>query len=125
MSLKYFTPEEANRRLPYVRRIVDDILNKGKRLQALLILPHQTSEIQEECKHLEAGVQSLMKELEALGCFFKDWNFEIGLVDFPAIIHGKEVLLCWRSDEPKVEWFHGFDDGYPGRMPITKDLVIS
>ena len=123
--MKFFTPQEANLRLPYIRKIVDDILVKGKRLQAFAILPHQTSDIQQEGRHLEEEINALMKELEAIGCYFKDWNFEIGLVDFPAIIHGKEVLLCWRSDEPAVEWFHGFQDGYSARMPITKDLVIS
>ena len=123
--MKFFTPKEANLRLPYIRQIVDDILVKGKRLQAFAILPHQTLQIQQEGGQLELEINALMKELEGIGCYFKDWNFEIGLVDFPAIIHGKEVLLCWRSDEPAVEWFHDFEGGYSGRMPITKDLVIS
>jgi hypothetical protein len=122
---KLFSPEEANRRLPYIRQIVNDILTKGQRLQALLNMPHQTDVILDECKTLEKQVFSLMKEIEDLGCYYKDWNFEIGLVDFPAIINGKEVLLCWRSDEPMVEWFHGIEDGYAGRQPITKDMVIS
>ena len=123
--MKFFTPQEANLRLPYIRQIVDDILVKGKRLQGFAIMPHQTPDIVQEGRQLEEEINALMKELEGIGCYFKDWNFEIGLVDFPAIIHGKEVLLCWRSDEPAVEWFHGFEDGYSGRMPITKDLIIS
>ena len=59
-----------------------------------------------------------MAELEEIGCFYKDWNFTIGLVDFPAIIDGKEVLLCWRSDEDDILYYHGFEDGYAGRKEI-------
>jgi hypothetical protein len=125
MTQKLFTPQEANRRLPYIRQIVNDILDKGKRIKALLLLPHQSEEVQKQCQELDIQISMHLKELEEIGCYFKDWNFEIGLVDFPAIINGQEVLLCWRSDEPAVEWFHGFDDGYAGRMPITKDLMIS
>ena len=121
---KYFTPQEANQRLPYVHKIVAEILDKGKRLQALTILPHATESIQTECEKLEDQIEVLMEELQALGCFFKDWNFEIGLVDFPARIDGQEVLLCWRSDEPRVQWYHGFEEGYTGRKPIPQHLLV-
>jgi hypothetical protein len=65
-----------------------------------------------------------MKELEALGCFYKDWNFDLGLVDFPALIDGEEVLLCWRSDEPEVRWYHPLDGGYSGRKPIPENIIL-
>jgi hypothetical protein len=31
-----------------------------------------------------------MQELEEIGCYFKDWNFSIGLIDFPAILMAKK-----------------------------------
>ena len=125
MKVKYFTPQEANRRLPYISRIVNDLLEKGKNLQALTLLPHQTPELQKQQQVLEEQIQTLMQELEDLGCYYKDWNFEIGLVDFPAIIHGQQALLCWRSDEAEVAWFHGYEDGYAGRRPVTRELIFS
>jgi len=69
-------------------------------------------------------VEDLTRELEDLGCFFKDWNFEKGLVDFPAIIDGKEVLLCWHSDEPYIRWYHGLQDGFHGRRPIPEHFLL-
>jgi hypothetical protein len=122
---KLFTPEEANRQLPHVRQIVAQILAKGQEIKALIVVPNPGPELKKQCLSLEQEIQALMKQLEDMGCYFKDWNFEIGLVDFPAIINGQEALLCWRSDEKAVEWFHGFEDGYMGRRPITKDLIIS
>jgi hypothetical protein len=43
----------------------------------------------------------------------------MGLVDFPAMIDGEEVLLCWRSDEPEVLYYHGLEDGFAGRKKIS------
>ena len=125
MGIKFFTPTQTNQRLPYIQAIVGEILDKGKKVKALLTLPHPTQERERELLLLEGGIRALVKELEALGCYFKDWNFEIGLVDFPTIINGREALLCWRSDEPSVAWFHGHEEGYSGRQPITAELIFS
>lgn len=115
MLKKYFTPEEANLRLPLVRRIVADILTKGKRFKAI---SHIESSQEKDTLILE--IENHIRELEELGCHFKDWNFEIGLVDFPSLIDGREAMLCWRSDEPEVEWYHDLTDGYAGRKPLSE-----
>jgi hypothetical protein len=122
MEQKLFTPQEANRRLPLVKKIVKDILERGGKLRSLL-KKHEGQKIPVECLTLKAEIEGLLSELEDLGCFFKDWNFEIGLVDFPAVIDGREVLLCWRSDEADVRWFHSTNEGYAGRTPIPKGLL--
>lgn len=68
-------------------------------------------------------MQALFDELEELGCFYRDWNFEKGLVDFPAIIDGQEVLLCWRSDEPELLYYHDYAAGFAGRKPIPREYL--
>lgn len=107
MVEKFFTPKEANQILTNVKKIVEEILSKA----------HEAGG--------EGRIKALMAQLEDMGCYYKDWNFEIGLVDFPAIIHGQQALLCWRSDEPEVAWFHGYEDGYAGRRPVTRELIFS
>ncbi len=52
--------------------------------------------------------------------YYKDWNFTIGLVDFPSLIDGKEVYLCWRTDEEEIRFYHGMDEGYSSRKPIPE-----
>ena len=42
-------------------------------------------------------------------------DLDRGLLDFPAIIGGKEVFLCWEQDEEDVEFWHDLDAGYAGR----------
>ena len=41
-----------------------------------------------------------------------------GLLDFPAIIGGREVFLCWEKDEDRIEFWHELDAGYAGREPL-------
>ena len=117
-----FTPQEANIRLPLIKQIVADILAKGKDFRARLS-KHTGPEMPVECLNLQAEIEGLMIELEDLGCYYKDWNFEIELVDFPAVIDGQQVLLCWRSDEERLKWYHSLQDGYPGRRPIPEYLL--
>ncbi len=71
---------------------------------------------------LQAELAELFAELERIGCSYKDWGFDLGLVDFPAVIEGHEVLLCWRSDEPRVGWYHAPEAGFAGRCAIPARL---
>lgn len=41
-----------------------------------------------------------------------------GLVDFPAEMEGREVLLCWKEGESEVAFWHTLEEGYPGRRPL-------
>ena len=120
-EIKYFTPEEARKTLPLVNKIVKDILSTTREMRLLAeeIGPH--AEENEDIKKMAADVEGFMSELEEIGCFFKDWNFTIGLVDFPAMIDGEEVFLCWKSDEEDIEYYHGMEEGFAGRKPIPDD----
>ncbi|MFN5006319.1 MAG: DUF2203 domain-containing protein [Ignavibacteria bacterium] len=126
-EIKYFTPEEANRTLPLVRSIVNDILRIGSQLRTRITELMQTGEDprkDETCMAFSDTLKELHAELEELGCEYKDWNFNIGLVDFPAIIEGREVLLCWRSDEETITHYHGFMDGYAGRKTLPLSYLF-
>jgi len=109
---RYFTRQEAERALPLVGRIVADILSVAGRIRALE--PDDVSRADHE-----AELQGYYEELEAVGCYYKDWSFTVGLVDFPARIEGETVFLCWRSDEKELAFYHGIEDGYQGRRPLT------
>jgi hypothetical protein len=125
MVEKFFTPKEANQNLPFIKNIVEDIISKAHQARSLMAMPDISNERESQLIDLDRRIKALMAQLEDIGCYYKDWNFEIGLVDFPAIIHGQQALLCWRSDEQQVEWFHGYEDGYAGRRLITKELIFS
>ena len=54
-----------------------------------------------------------------------DWSIQLrdietGLVDFPALVSGRAVWLCWRLGEPEVAWWHELSAGVAGRRPISE-----
>jgi len=110
---RLFTRAEAESALPLVRQIVDDVLETARKVREL-------EEDDDELPGLQAQLEEHLKELEDMGCFFKDWNFSVGLVDFPAVIDGETVFLCWRSDESELAWYHPIEEGYQGRRPLPE-----
>ena len=110
---RLFTRSDAERTLPLVRQIVADVLETAKKIRKL-----DKDADGDELPGLEAELEEHLRELESIGCFYKDWNFSVGLVDFPAEIDGQTVFLCWRSDERELAWYHPIEEGYRGRRPL-------
>jgi hypothetical protein len=62
-------------------------------------------------------VQGLLREFHSREIQVKD--LDRGLVDFPAIIGGREVFLCWEKDEDDIEFWHDLETGYAGRERLS------
>ena len=121
---KYFTPSEAQKTLPLVKKIIKDILDTTKEMR--LIAEDVDGKIESgstwnQIQKMVGEVNGFIQELEEIGCLYKDWNFTTGLVDFPSVIEGEDVYLCWRSDEDEVKFYHGIEEGYSGRKPIPEN----
>jgi hypothetical protein len=61
-------------------------------------------------------VRRLIDTVEQAGIVLRD--IDRGLVDFPALIDGREVYLCWELGEDEVAYWHGLEGGYGGREPL-------
>jgi hypothetical protein len=130
---RLFTIEEANAMLPLVRAITRDMVQLAK----------DVVERQQRVEYLKAGrdiergdpysdelAQSL-EDLEQDKERLRDYVIELrelgvepkgaveGLVDFPAMVDGQLVLLCWKYDEPEVLYWHTLEGGFAGRQPLT------
>ena len=121
-ELKYFTPTEANKTLPLVRKIVKDILDYSQELKTINDTIGDNLNVKGDivANNLISSIKGFMLELEEIGCYYKHWNFSVGLVDFPSIIDNEEVFLCWKSDEDSVQYYHGINKGFGGRKPIPE-----
>ena len=63
-------------------------------------------------------IKDLVNEIHATGVQVKD--LDIGLLDFPCIVDGEIVLLCWKLGEgPTIGHWHGVEEGFAGRKPIA------
>ena len=131
--MQLYTVDRANRTLPLVRRIVEDIVREHERWQNAiarldLLMATNTDTVDLRVVSLEREVQTIARdidsfqgELEALDIQLKDRR--LGLVDFPTELDGRRVLLCWRLGEPSVQYWHNEDAGYAGRQPLSPTLV--
>jgi len=131
--MQLYTVDRANRTLPLVRRIVEDVVREHERWQdavaRLDLLTATNTDIPDvRVTALEREVQSIARdidafqgELEALDIQLKDRR--LGLVDFPTELDGRRVLLCWRLGESSVQYWHDEDAGYAGRQPLSPTLV--
>ena len=61
-------------------------------------------------------IKPILREFQSREIQIKD--LDRGLIDFPAILGGKEVYLCWEKDEDDIEFWHDLDAGYAGRERI-------
>jgi hypothetical protein len=66
-------------------------------------------------------VKDSMAEIDAIGVQVKD--LDIGLLDFPCVVDGRTVLLCWRLGEKSITHWHGVSEGFAGRKPIDERIA--
>ncbi|WP_421617786.1 DUF2203 domain-containing protein [Brevibacillus sp. TJ4] len=127
MNKKIFTQEQANQLLPYVKEEISFLQDAKRRYfeayrQREQVRKRQPVDEQElfdlECRldFMEMEAQMRISRLTSQGIQVKD--IDMGLVDFPSIIDGKEVLLCWKAGEESVSHYHGLHDGFLGRKPL-------
>jgi hypothetical protein len=64
-------------------------------------------------------LNSVVEEISSHGCEVKDLS--LGLLDFRSLRDGREVYLCWKAGEPRIEWWHHLDTGFASRQPISRE----
>ena len=137
VQYKLFTVDKANKTLPLVRAIVADmsrlsrdVIQRRQRLAFLMERrrtpgkdPYQEelNQIDEELGNDAARLQEYVDELRQLGVEPK--SAAEGLVDFPAMLDGRLVYLCWRLGEPEVEYWHDLEAGFQGRQRLGQQTV--
>ena len=135
---KLFTVEEANATLPLVRAIVGDLTTlardvheRRQRLEHLLdgrdakAADPYSDELRQMQEELEADIERLrgyLEEIRDLGAEPK--GLEDGLVDFPSLMEGRIVYLCWKFDEPEILHWHELEAGFTGRQLLPVEMSV-
>lgn len=131
---RLFTVDDANKTLPLVKRIVEDVVRQHRvwreRILELDLVASsaradeprdRAAQLEQEAQALAREIDGYQRELEELGILLKDRR--LGLVDFPSEMGGRRVLLCWRLEEAEVQFWHDEDAGYAGRQPLQPTPV--
>jgi hypothetical protein len=121
---RHFTREEANALLPQLTNLLTQLREAKDELtdteaHEALSEAAPTNGGGEEGRQVGVAfleVRRLLETLERSGLVLKD--IDRGLVDFPALIDGREVYLCWELGEDEVGYWHELEGGYGGREPL-------
>lgn len=133
MPEKLFTVEEAEEVLVQIEPIVRSVAENRR---AVMHLTHDLITLQEDARkdrkveasalmnmqtELDFLVKIINESLEAVeqtGAQPKD--LDTGLIDFPAVIDGQPVLLCWKLGEEGIHFYHSYEGGFTGRKPLHR-----
>jgi hypothetical protein len=72
-------------------------------------------------EHSAEKLKECLESIQATGCLVKD--LDTGLLDFPTLLRGEEVYLCWKLGESDIDHWHGVHEGFAGRKPIDQDFL--
>lgn len=122
---RYYSPREANAALPELRPLAAEIVRIVADIQARRpdLWPSIRRSVgnggSAELSRLYVDFErldSLVHRVQDMGVQIKDLS--TGLMDFPALRDGREILLCWRHGEERVEFWHDLESGFAGRQII-------
>jgi hypothetical protein len=131
---KLFTLEEANGLLPFINRDLEALQAVKRKFELAYVELREkrahtpaanlkTAEdpffdLECEMEFMQIEARTLINSIRMKHVELKD--IERGLVDFPSVLEGREVLLCWHQGEEKIGYYHGWHDGFAGRKPIQE-----
>jgi hypothetical protein len=131
---RYYAIDEANAALPEVERILAalrdqraELINLRDRVVAASPPDDETPSpaVAERIRLLRLGMQGLIDQMQAGVARLVDLDITLrdipsGLIDFPALVSGRPIWLCWRLGEGVIEHWHAHDEGFDTRRPLAE-----
>lgn len=127
--MKRFTKEEAEALIPELEKIFETVAEIAARAELKALGLRKLQEAGEpdpaaaaieraQLQFLAQGINDWLQRIVELGALPK--GVEPALVDFPAVIEGREAYLCWKLGDKKLTHWHGVDEGFSGRKLLPK-----
>jgi hypothetical protein len=120
MTEREFTVPEARALMPEVRERAADFV----RIRAdLAQLAHELHTAGSSELGGVAEVKALEARLDDVVSWFGSQDIEVKglaplLLDFPALLDGRSVRLCWLEGDDELAWYHLSELGFAGRRPL-------
>jgi hypothetical protein len=112
INKRIFTYDEALETFPLVRDLTAAAVRRVEALMSNVGSRDELDERQDEIEEAREKVfRAWAREILALGCEVKglwlvDWDMGDG-------------YYCWRHPEQAISFFHTYDEGFAGRIPIN------
>ena len=135
---RFYGIDDANGALPEVERILaalrgqrTELIELRDRVVAASPIDDETpsAAVAERIRLLRLGMQGLIDQMQAGVARLIDLDITLrdistGLIDFPALVSGRPIWLCWRLGESDIDYWHAHDEGFDSRRPLS-DLPMS
>ena len=133
MADKYFDRKEAEGLLVTIAPWLEEARGEKQTIEAfknqlaqvasrIMVLggtsPPLADLLRKKTAHDEAAERlvEIVNRIQETGVLVKD--LDIGLVDFPSLLEGEEIYLCWKLGEDRIGFWHGTDEGFTNRKPL-------
>ena len=132
---RHFTPDEANAELHEIRPLVEELVKHRREQQRIQskrvelaakiagngggIEAQELGALEEAEQRERVEIARRVNDIHGRGAIVKD--LDAGLVDFPALREGEEILLCWHLGEDEVAHWHGLEEGFAGRKRLDPE----
>ena len=131
---RFYAIDEANAALPEVERILTALRDQREELISLrdrVVAASPPGDeappagVAEQIRLLRLGMQGLIDQMQAGVARLVEMDITLrdistGLIDFPALVSGRPIWLCWRLGETEVGNWHPHDEGYDTRRPLSE-----
>ncbi|MBA2490064.1 MAG: DUF2203 domain-containing protein [Candidatus Limnocylindrales bacterium] len=128
---RYYAIDAANRQLAELRPLLERLRadrDEVARLQDELTAFRQADGSADHARDLadrEAAIRTVVQRMKRTVTQLDDWSVALrdissGLVDFPALVNGRPIWLCWRLGEDGIGWWHELETGVAGRKSLIE-----
>lgn len=135
---RFFTLDQAEQLLPEVESAIRDAISSKFEYQqaeaecqgfqhrvmimgGVLVDHAQLRELRNRRESSALRLKDVLDKIQELGCLVKD--LDIGLIDFPTLLNGEEVYLCWKLGESSIQFWHAIHEGFRGRRAIDREFI--
>lgn len=135
---RFYGPIEANALVPDLAVVVTRLRDQrteiveardafrrreGDLVDALIADAANSEGDDPELRRLRLRIRGIVDQMQADVAWLDERGIVLrdiatGLLDFPALAGGRQVWLCWRLGEDRVEFWHGTEEGFGGRKPL-------
>jgi hypothetical protein len=133
---RFYTIDAANERLPEVGELLERLRDQraelvelrdraADRLKTRAGGGDGPAEADPELRAIRLRMQGLIDQMQAAVVQLDGWDvvlrdIKTGLIDFPALVSGRQIWLCWRLGEGPIEWWHELEAGFGGRQALIE-----
>lgn len=135
MADKYFDRREAEELLSTLTPWLEEARDEKQKIESfkndlalvasrIMVLggtyPPLAELLKKKSEHDQAAerLAEIVNRIQDSGVLVKD--LDIGLIDFPSLLDGEEIYLCWKLGEDHIAFWHGIDEGFAGRKLLDE-----